>query len=228
MKTIIIKLTDDEYRQLEEEARKEGYTLINSYIRSKLLSSGISSDMSSQGGINTDELVKKIERKVQDMVNPFTAEVDNLKRKIAELSEKIDNLEELQKVAEKNKSIKSIKSSKYENTQQKPHKTIMELLKEQGAIYESEISTRIKNPDSFFEKIEKSGGKILYTEKERIAVDQDFYNNFLKKLSEIHTSDDIEAQKFLTRQEYKLFQKLRALAIIYFDGNTKSWKITAT
>ncbi|ARM75979.1 CopG family transcriptional regulator [Acidianus manzaensis] len=224
MKTIIIKLTDDEYKQLEEEAKKEGYVLLSSYVKFKLLSSN-SLPESNVSNANTDDIVRKIERKVQDMVNPFTAEVDNLKRKVAELSEKLDSLTEMQK-ENLEKAKTEVKPKKFGNAQQQQghKKTVMEILKEQGVIYESEI--KLKNPDLFFEKIEKEGGKVLYTEKERIAVDQEFYSNFVKKLTDIHTSDDVEAQKFLNKQEHKLFQKLRSLGIIYFDTNTKSWKIS--
>lgn len=226
MKTIIIKFTEDEYRRLQEEAAKEGYTILSSYIKAKLLlnNSILLPEPNTSNSINTEEITKKLERRIQDMINPFTAEVESLKRKIAELSEKIDSIQELQnKKTEKTNNVSKQQQQNPQN-QQKSKKTLMEILKEKGAMYESELN--LKSPDAFFEKIEREGGKVLITDKERIAVDQEFYANFIKKLSEVHTSDDVEAQKFLNKQEHKLFQKLRSLGIIYFDSSTKSWKIS--
>lgn len=224
MKTLIIKLTDDEYKRLEEEARKEGYAILTSYIKFKLLSQSSFSTIETNIP-NSEEILKRLERRIQDMINPFTAEVETLKRKIAELAEKVESLEEVGK--QKSDKLNTISKPLRENPQQpqqKPKKSLMEILKERGVMYESELN--LKNADAFFEKIEKEGGRVLYTDKERIAIDPDFYNSFIKKLTEVHTSDDLEAQKFLNKQEYKLFQKLRSLGIIYFDSNTKSWKIS--
>lgn len=226
MRAIIIKVTDDEYKRLEEEARKEGYVLLSDYIKHKLFSSNVESKKEN-GNINTDEILKKLERRMQDMINPFTAEVETIKKKIAELAEKLDSLQvsEKQKIESKEIPKQVEKQQEKAAVQQKPKKSVMEILKERGAIYESE--EKLKNPDAFFEKIEREGGKVLFTERERIAMDPEFYDNFIKKLSEIHTSDEIEAQKFLTKQEHKLFQKLRSLGIIYFDASARSWKISA-
>ncbi len=225
MKTLVIKLTDEEYKQLEEEANKQGFAILSYYIKYKLLSQSPSDGISSSGSnVNSqtiEEITRKLERKIQDMVNPFTAEVENLKQRIADLSEKIDKME-----SEKNEEVET-KHEKRQYSQQpsgEKKKTVMDILKSQGAIYESEV--KLKNPDLFFEKIEKQGGKVLYTEKERIAVDIDFFNNFVRKLSDIHTPDDVEAQKYLTKQEHKLFQKLRQLGIIYFDNTAKAWKLS--
>ncbi|BDC19099.1 CopG family transcriptional regulator [Acidianus sp. HS-5] len=224
MKTLVIKLTDEEYKQLEEEANKQGFAILSYYVKYKLLSQSPSDGINNSTTNvtqNIDEITKKLERKIQDMVNPFTAEVENLKQRVADLSEKIDEIE-----SKKNEEVE-VKHEKHQYPQQpsgEKKKTAMDILKSQGAIYESEV--KLKNPDLFFEKIEKQGGKVLYTEKERIAVDVDFFNNFVKKLSDIHTSDDMEAQKYLTKQEHKLFQKLRQLGIIYFDNNIKAWKLS--
>lgn len=224
MKVLILKFTDEEYSKLEEDARREGYALLSDYVKSRIFySSNTQSQQFQVSNSNVDDIVRKIERKVQDMVNPFTAEVEDLKRKIAEISEKIENIE--------TKSIESESKSRkepiYRNDQkeQREKKTAIDYLRDQGAIYESEV--KLKNPDLFFEKLEKQGAKILYTEKERIGLDPKFFDEFSKKLADIHTADDVDAQKFLNRTEYKLFQKLRSAGAVYFDNSTKSWKMLA-
>jgi hypothetical protein len=224
MKVLILKFTDEEYARLEEEARREGYALLSDYVKSRIFYPPNFQPQQSQIS-NVDDIIKKIERKVQDMVNPFTAEVEDLKRKIAEISEKLENIESKPVESESRPRKESFYKSGYKNEQneQKEKKTAMDYLRDQGAIYESE--TKLKNPDLFFDKLEKQGAKVLYTEKERIGVDPKFFEEFSKKISNIHTVDEVEAQKFLNRNEYKLFQKLRSTGTVYFDNATKSWKV---
>jgi len=222
MRVLILKFTDEEYSKLEEEARREGYALLSDYVKSRIFYSSNSSSQPTQIS-NVDDIVRKIERKVQDMVNPFTAEVEDLKRKIAEISEKIENIET--KSVENESKPRKEPIYRNEQKEQKEKKTAIDYLRDQGAIYESEV--KLKNPDLFFEKLEKQGAKIVYTEKERIGLDPKFFEEFSKKLNDIHTADDVDAQKFLNRTEYKLFQKLRSAGAVYFDNSTKSWKMLA-
>ncbi|MBW9140643.1 MAG: CopG family transcriptional regulator [Candidatus Aramenus sp.] len=220
MKTIIIKLTDEEYAKLEEEARKEGYVLLTEYVRSKLLSSFTLAPSSSSRveSVNYEEMLRKIERKVQDMINPFTSQIEDLKKRLADLQEKVDSLEE--------KSLKPKELQPKEKLQRSPtsqeKKTALDILSEQGVIFESEL--KLKDPDRFFEKLEREGAKILLTDKERIAVDPNFYNSFVDKLSKLSAQDDETAKQQLGKKEFKLFQRLKEAASIYFDSSSKSWK----
>ncbi|EWG07365.1 MAG: CopG/DNA-binding domain-containing protein [Candidatus Aramenus sulfurataquae] len=220
MKTIIIKLTDEEYAKLEEEARKEGYVLLTEYVRSKLLSSFTlaPSSPSRVESVNYEEMLRKIERKIQDMINPFTSQIEDLKQRLADLQEKVDSLEE--------KSPKPRELQPKEKLQRQPtaqeKKTALDILSEQGVIFESEL--KLKDPDRFFEKLEREGAKILLTDKERIAVDPNFYNSFVEKLSKLSAQDDETAKQQLGKKEFKLFQRLKEAAYIYFDSSSKSWK----
>lgn len=224
MKVISIKLTDEEYKELEERARREGFVLISDYVRYLLFSPQPSRNSANTASINVDEIVNqistKIERKVQDLINPFTAQIEDLKKKYAELLEKIEELGS--KTETKNESVEE-KPSKTVKREGGEKKTAIDILNEQGAVYESEL--KLKNADAFFAKLEREGARIIYTEKERIAVSQDFYNRFVEKLKEIKTSDPEEAQSKLDPKEAKLFRKLVSEGTIIFDGESKSWKV---
>ncbi|BFH73250.1 hypothetical protein SJAV_11940 [Sulfurisphaera javensis] len=229
MKIIYIKLTDEEYKELEERAKKEGYVLINDYIKSVLLSG---SPTITTNNINVNDLVAQIssrlERKVQDLINPFTAQIEDLKRKIAEVVERIDEIEakvegQSSKEKEEQKPIQTQKKPAYEQSKKEGEKkTAIEILNQQGALFESEL--RLKNADAFFNKLEREGARIIYTEKERIALSQEFFNKFLEKLKEIKTPDPAEAESKLDQKEAKLFKRLVSEGLIIFDGETKSWK----
>mgnify|MGYP001772491927 CR=1 FL=1 len=223
MKTIIIKLTDEEYKELEERARKEGYTLLSEYIRAVLFSQ---SPSSAQLNINdlVSQISSKIERKVQDLLNPFTAQIEDLKKKTAEIIEKIEELNSkpAKKVSEEEEE-KPVKKSLEQPKKEGEKKTAMDILNEQGVLFESEL--KVKNPDAFFSKLDREGAKIIYLEKERIAMSKEFYDNFVKKLREIRTPDPEEAASKLDPKEAKLFKKLVAEASVIFDSDGKYWRL---
>ncbi|AOL16172.1 CopG family transcriptional regulator [Sulfolobus sp. A20] len=230
MKIIMFKLTDEEYKELEERARREGYVLINDFIRSLIFSSPQNSQINQFDLSN--QIVSRLEKKIQDMINPFTSQIEDIKGKIANLTERVETLEDKIGARESpkdsepkkvKKDLGNISKSLTASNREGTKKTAMDVLREQGAIFESEL--KLNNPDAFFDKLEKHGAIIIATDSERIAVDQNFMEEFKKKISEIHTSDELEAQKYLTKQEYKLFQKLKQNSLMYFDATTKSWKL---
>ncbi|MCQ4448075.1 MAG: hypothetical protein NO076_02385, partial [Sulfolobales archaeon] len=89
MKHLIIKLTDEEYNVLVERAKKEGYTLLSDYVRYLLTSC---SGSTSQAQIDVLAITGKIERKIQDVLMPFASEIDTLKKQIAMVYEKLDEI----------------------------------------------------------------------------------------------------------------------------------------
>ncbi|NON63306.1 CopG family transcriptional regulator, partial [Acidianus sp. RZ1] len=186
------------------------------YVRYKLFSTTNESKSASLG----EEDLRRLERKIQDLINPFTAEIENLKQRVAQLTEDIEELKNSERPREQ-VFQKSYPKYEKQEEEKKERKTVMDILREKKVIYESELG-KLRNPDQFFDKIQNSGGQVIPTEKERIAIDPSFYKEFVKKLGEIHTSDEVEAQKFLSPVEYKLFQKLRTVGGIVFDGISRS------
>jgi hypothetical protein len=96
VKIISIKLTDEEYRELEEKARQEGYVLLSVFVgrdwntRQTPIQNQINVDVNNPQIVN--QIVTKLERKITDYINPFTAHIEEIKRKIADLTEKIEEL----------------------------------------------------------------------------------------------------------------------------------------
>ncbi|QKQ99992.1 hypothetical protein GWK48_06005 [Metallosphaera tengchongensis] len=219
MRNVIIRLTDDELRKLEEEARSEGFVLITDYIKFKLF--GSSAIPTKERGSSTTS--------VEDALNPITVELLNLKKKLGELAEKVDIIEsELTESKQRTQVQESRREFREEKRpiQQEQKKSVMDYLREQKVMYERKLRS-IRDPDSFFEKLERNGAKVLYTPEERIAVDPKFYDSFVNKLSKIDTSDETEVQQRLSAEEHELFQKLRKAGSIYFDNQSKSWKLTS-
>jgi len=228
MKHLIIKLTDEEYNDLVERAKREGYTLLSDYVRYLLMSC---SGSTSQAQIDVLAITGKIERKIQDVLMPFASEIDTLKKQIAMVYEKLDEISTNTRIAEtrapsheeRPQPQREMKETAPSEKAAEKKRTAMSVLKEQGAVYESELSLR--NPDAFFTKLENEGAKIIITEKERIAVHPDFYAKFTSDLSNIRTADVNEAANLLDEKEAKLFRKLVSEGLAYFDSESHAWKL---
>ncbi|MCG2883412.1 MAG: hypothetical protein L7H01_00790 [Sulfolobales archaeon] len=229
MKHLIIKLTDEEYNDLVEKAKKEGYSLLSDYVRYLLMSC---SGSTSQAQIDVLAITGKIERKIQDVLMPFASEIDTLKKQIAMVYEKLDEISANTRITQETRAPsheerpqpqREMKETAPSEKVTQKKWTAMSVLKDQGAVFESELSLR--NPDAFFTKLENEGAKIIITEKERIAVHPDFYAKFVNDLSNIHTADVNEAAKLLDEKEAKLFRKLVSEGLAYFDSESHAWKL---
>ncbi len=165
-------------------------------------------------------LLARIDRRVQDLVNPYTARIDELMRKIAELYERIEQLEtELKEIKKK------ISEQRPPYTARKAErKTGIERLREQGVVFESELG-RLRNRDAFFDYLSRQGAKIISVRGERVAIDPEFWEKFKRKVfEELSTSNEDEIKLLLTKQEYKLFIKLKESGLIYYDSTIRKWR----
>jgi polyhydroxyalkanoate synthesis regulator phasin len=179
-----------------------------------------------------DLLEKRLSRKIQDQLNPFTSKIDQMAQKQAELAERLESLEERVKRLEEvlQESVKaSEKPRASEKSAKREKKSACEILKEQLVLFESDIAKRsgIMDRDRLFASIEsKCGDIVIEGLKERIAVEKNFWSKFLDKLSKIDTSDDDKIKKQLDPLEFKLFKALKESALIVYSTTEKKWKLT--
>ncbi|HID72499.1 TPA: hypothetical protein EYP38_01040 [Candidatus Micrarchaeota archaeon] len=176
--------------------------------------------------ILSEELINRaairVERKIFDIINPYTSKIDGLNRKIAEVIERFETLENKvntleQQLAEMQKVSAEVK--------EKPRKSAIEILKEQKTIFESEIMGKIRNRDLFFNRLERDGAKIIQTKSERIAVDPDFWNYFVNKVRNLKARSVDELRRKLPKVEYKLFNRLKESALLYYNAVKNRWEI---
>ncbi len=239
-KMIVIKLPYDVYTRLIERSKAEGYKLLSDYLKSIIMKElGLEEYSSRIDRIENQlkEMAKRLEslpetdyskletrllRKTQDLINPVTAEISKLSSKIVDIVERLENIEE--KISEIEEKIARISKETREKKEKPYRKTGIERLKEEGAIFESELLW-LRNKDRFFAYLEREGAKIIEAKGERIAVDRDFWNRFTEKLfKEINTSNDEQIKIILTKTEYKLFTKLKESGLIYYDSTSRKWK----
>ncbi|BEP17113.1 hypothetical protein PYJP_04650 [Pyrofollis japonicus] len=248
-RVIAIRLPSDVYRELEQRARRLGYSLVSDYLRDliyrelgykekeeavrKLVEELVEKKLAEKGTteIDVDKILSKIEKKIQDIINPWTAKIDQLSMRISELYEKIEELEEKVKSFE---AAEATRREQYaqavaryrpqsESRREPRRRTAIERLREQGAVFEHDVQW-LRDRDAFFERLRREGAIILNVGGERIAVDPEFWRNFKEKVEQLPTPNDDEVRVLLTDTQYQLFKKLKESGMIYFDASKRAWR----
>ncbi|MGC8572978.1 MAG: hypothetical protein C0172_00700 [Caldisphaera sp.] len=223
-KNVVIKIEipEEDYKILSKIAKAKGYSLPNDYIRELIISS-VEKGNAEQAQINKElieTISKRIERLMQDLLNPFTQKIDDLSSRIADLVESIEEtkVEKPQQLQQKEEA----KSKK---------KTAIDILKEQGVIFSDEVQW-LRNPDAYFKKLESSGAIVLYFDDERIALDKDYWDRFKSKLMTIAIRDAKEVEDLLAsdfgENGGKLFNKLVKKGMVFYDEDMKSWSLSSS
>ncbi len=170
--------------------------------------------------IDQEKLAARVARMVQDLINPWTAKVDQLAGRIAELYEKLEELSS--RLSEVEAHIKKLETHPV-HEQRHRRKTAIERLKEQGVIFESDVKW-IRDRDAFFEKLRREGAIVIEVGGERVAMDRRFWETFRDKVEKLPTVSDEEIHILLTEPQYKLFRKLKEEGLIYFDSTKRAWR----
>ena len=174
--------------------------------------------------VDAKSIVDVVKRKIDDYINPFTAKVDEIAKRLAIVEERISMLEEK---ASKIDELEKAEESKKQKPESKPKKSAMDILKEVKVVFESDVATKIRDRDAFFTKLEREGAKVFKGYDQRVAVDPAYWEAFVKKLQTINTTDEEKIKKMLDGIEHKLFDWLNRNALIYFDGSAKCWKTSS-
>ncbi len=266
---VAFKLPDDLYEELERRARRLGYSLVSDYVRDLVLrelgygggagGAGASPEevrkivqeelrkLAEEKGlrvepVDVEKLAARLERKIQDMINPWTAKIDSLSARVAELQEKLEEIEEKLESLEKQAAERPQHAAysqrpsgfhgRFEAGERREYRggggrrrSAVERLREQGVVFEHDVQW-LRDRDAFFEKLRREGAVILNLGGERVAVDPEFWRNFKEKLHDLPTANDDEIRVLLTREQYELFRRLKESGLIYFDASEKRWKFT--
>ncbi len=239
MPEIKLFLSEDLYKDLHERAKREGFKTVEDYTL-HILSEYIKTP--SREVIQKE--ISKIERNLMDLLNKYTSKIDELSRRVASLQERIEDLDNrYSELSSKYNEIFSIvrerayirrpeKTEHVEAPKQEmkekeaaPRKTAIEVLKEQKIIFESVVASKIRDRDSFFRRLENDGAKILRLSDERVAVDPDFWREFVKKLESIKEDSEEIIKKSLSKEEYKLFEKLKREGMVAYSFIERKWLI---
>ncbi|MEL9908859.1 MAG: CopG family transcriptional regulator [Desulfurococcus sp.] len=219
---IRILINEELYKSLERKALELGFKDVSSYII-EVLSRELFSRTERTGVEELERMRSRLEKFIQDEINKGLTPLENMRRQLAELIQRVDELEE------KIKSIEGKEGAKPGETHgegkvSKPYKTGIERLREDKIVFESMLPARIQR-DRLFSYFERMGAVVLHLSKERIAVDSDFWREFKEKLfKEAKTNTEEDLKKILGEKGYLLWKALYEDNMILYDSKTRSWK----
>jgi len=213
-----IELNKSEYEVLKVLARREGYSLVSDYLR-RLIKDVIEGRVGKgiSGGEQADVIVKKLERVVVDLLNPYTGKIDEIARRLAEIIELLERGEverAREVIREKPREVKRAPS------------TAIEKLKEQGVVFQEDVQW-MKSPDRFFEKLKKEGAIVVSIGSEKVALDPDFWAKFTEEVGKISVGDLEEAADMLGMAlgevAGRLLRKMAKAGIAVYDEDSGVW-----
>lgn len=101
----------------------------------------------------------------------------------------------------------------------------IEILRRQKVMFEADIASKIKNRDAFFERLRRDGAIVLELNDQRIAVDPEYWNEFLNKLEMLDSYSDDKMREVLGVTGAELLKALYRDVKAYFDAIKKRWVV---
>ena len=224
---IKVEIPEDDYKVLSKIAKSSGYSLTVDFIKDAILSLAESGEKNISKKEITEYISRRIEKVVQDLLNPFTQKIDSLSSRIAELEEMIENIEEGKEEHQKEEYQYERRPEK--EVKQQKRRTALEILKEQGIIF-SESVQWLRSPEAYFKKLEAGGAVILNIDGEKVAMDREYWERFKAKLETIAIREPKEVEDILVSEfgenASRLFEKLSKKGLVYYDDDLNFWLVS--
>ena len=186
------------------------------------------------------KLERKFERKLDDMLNPWTQKVDEIARRVAELQEKVEELEETvnelkkkeERIEERVERAEREEEHRFERAERAERREkrggkLVQIFKERKVYFEGKDLSWAKNKERIIDILVKHGAIKIDTEKwGRILVHPEAWEEFKEALSMAKSGSDEEVYALLKDEKLReLFDALRKEGILYFDSSTKTWRL---
>jgi len=161
-----------------------------------------------------DDVRKAVEVAVQEAVRALAEEIRSLREEVARLRAEIARLQ-----------VQSRKPQAGAKGRSRLAEKLVEVLAEEGYILASESKNKLGlGPYRLKELAMQTGSRVLTLEGDLAVVDPEAYREFLMLLASARTSDPGEAAKRMGKYR-KLFEKLRASSMVYYDAKRGSWRL---
>jgi len=216
-------LDEETYALLKAWCRHRGIELLpecaQTLLREALESPAPPSQSSMEG------LIKRVERVVQDLLNPFTGKIDEINRRLSEMIEILES-EEAGETPPPQPPRESLPQERAEaRATRRP--SAIDRLKEEGVVFEEDVKW-MRSPSRFFYKLEKEGAVVIDVREGKVAVDPEFWREFLDEVRSLQVSDVEEAARIiedrLGPQAAKLFRRLVKAGLLHFNEESGSWE----
>ena len=234
---IKVWLPDEYYIILREIAEKEGYETVPDLIIS-ILSSYIKGSLRlppTEDKKSAEFIARRLERTVQDLLNPFTGKLDEIYRRLATIQELLEEIGKQEMIARREeeqikKPISRAAQAERASIARKGTSAI-DRLREEGVVFQEDLKW-LRAPDKFFQKLQREGAIVIELNGERIAIDNRFWEEFTAILPQIYVRDPEEASGLIESSMGKsvarrLFMKLLSAGYIYYDETLGHWRLSS-
>jgi len=229
-----IWLPNEDYAILKKLSEREGYETVSDFIAS-IISSYVKGSVSVGGPDEKrlyDNIAKKLERVVVDLLNPYTGKLDDIYRRLAVIQEILESRQaEADTLRDRETRQQRQAVSRGRTVQQRRGTTAMDRLKEEGVVFQEDLSW-LRAPDRFFQKLEREGAIVIDLDGERVAVDPAFWREFTRILPDILVRDPDEASSLVEaslgrKHSGRLFLKLVKAGYVYYDEDAGVWTLSS-
>ena len=252
-KIVATRIDEELFRLLEAKAEASGYNLVSDYLRDLIIRDLKSQErtldveaVSKAVVSSVESRLLKLERVVVDLLNPYTGKIDRVTAQLSTLQEMLEEIRDMLQQLRQQPQIRQPTSpyaardsrgwqergrwsgqrERGRGEQRGGRVTAIELLRENGVTFEEDVRGQLRNPDSFFARLEREGAIVFYLDNGmRIAVYPDFLDELIEKVRELDVEDREALARYLTEKEARLFNALVDAGIIYYDALTRQWMI---
>ena len=234
---IKIWLPDEYYIVLRELAEKEGYETVPDLIIS-ILSSYIKGSLRlppTEDKKSAEFIARRLERAVQDLLNPFTGKLDEIYRRLATIQELLEEMGKQEMIVRREEEQIKKPISRAAQAERAPiarkGTSAIDRLREEGVVFQEDLKW-LRAPNKFFQKLQREGAIVIELDGERIAVDNRFWEEFTTILPQIYVRDPEEASSLIESSMGKsvagrLFKKLLSAGYIYYDETLGHWRLSS-
>ncbi len=218
-------LSREDYELAKIFAEREGFETVSDF-----LSYMISSSLKEGGKVAKDigGVTKRVERLISDLLNPYTAKIDEIYKRLGEIMEMIESLSQTRPQSKEEETIIPQRQKRIERTRKGT--SAIERLRSEGVVFQEDMGW-LKAPERFFQKLEREGAIVIDIDGEKVAIDKDLWDKFREAISQVMVKDPNEAAGLMAAAigkpiVAKLFKKLVSSGFIYYDEEYGNWKIS--
>ncbi|WP_156315874.1 hypothetical protein [Aeropyrum camini] len=168
---IKVRLTREEYERLRDQARRNGFTSVAEYVR-WLLSRHVEGGEEPATGVSPEvlrSLMASLERRIMDLLNPYTGKIDEINLKLSRIIEMIEAMESVKR-EEFERALPEYKEGRLAGREQRRYERgeyrggdAIDRLRKEGILFQDEAGW-IRSPQRFFASLEKRGAVVLNIE----------------------------------------------------------------
>lgn len=232
---IKIRLSEDEYERLKEAARNSGFTNLPEYVRWVLTEHLESPRAAAQASIDQEALkraLQGLERRIMDLLNPFTGKIDEVNLKLSQIIEMLETQgtptpasrpveQQLPRPAPRRYG------GEYQaRERQEQRGDALSRLREEGVLFQEDAGW-IRAPEKFFASLEKRGAVVMKLGEDFVAIDRGFWERFRRLIEELDVADSLEAERLVGEEmgekASRLFRKMVRAGLAVFDEDKGQW-----